>query len=109
MKTLAAGALLGFTLTTSMIPFFMVVVVGLYFLSLRRWDLLPRFVIGGVLGVAPMLIYNWVNFGSPLRLPMSLFPFNPVDDVYFSFEWANFTQKLYDYFSLVNWYIPVLW
>ena len=37
-----AGLLLGLTVTTSMLPFFMVILCALYFLSLRRWKLQPR-------------------------------------------------------------------
>jgi sugar lactone lactonase YvrE len=108
-RSVAAGVLLGLTLTTSMIPFFVVSVVGLYFLSFRRWNLVPWIVLGGLAGLAPMLAYNTINFGSPFTLPMSLFKFNPVDDVYFKFDSWNFFEKLYVYYSFTNWYGPVLW
>jgi len=43
LKAGGAGVLLGLTITTSMLPFFMGVVSVLYFLLLRRWQLLPVF------------------------------------------------------------------
>ncbi|HEV7472400.1 MAG TPA: hypothetical protein VGN90_00020, partial [Pyrinomonadaceae bacterium] len=43
LKAAGAGLLLGLTITTSMLPFFMVVVCALYFLCLRRLELLPIF------------------------------------------------------------------
>ncbi|MGE5140921.1 MAG: hypothetical protein ACM3JD_15755, partial [Rudaea sp.] len=64
-----AGVFLGLTVTTSMLPFFMALVVVLYFLSLRRWSLVPWLALGGLLGLAPLLAYDAINFGNPLALP----------------------------------------
>jgi DNA-binding beta-propeller fold protein YncE len=108
IRTILAGLLLGFTLTTSMIPFFMAIVVGIYFLSLKKWHLVPAMLISGVVGLLPMLLYNTINFGNPLTLPMSLYIHHPVDSVYFSFQWENFVEKLRVYSLWTYWYGPVL-
>jgi hypothetical protein len=41
-----AGAFLGLTVTTSMLPFFMAAILLLYFVALRRWNSLPYFILG---------------------------------------------------------------
>jgi len=43
LKSCAAGLLLGLTITTSMLPFFMVILCLLYFLLLRRWGCYQSF------------------------------------------------------------------
>src|SRR5262245_61084346 len=68
LKAGLAGLCLGLTVTTSMLLFFMVIVVGIYFLSLRRWRLVAPFLIGGFAGVIPLLFYNAVNFGNPFLM-----------------------------------------
>lgn len=109
IRALVGGLLLGLTLTTSMTLFFMAAVIGLYFLSLGRWKLLPSVLIGGFIGVIPMLFYNAVCFGNPFTLPMTLFIDAPDNNVFFSFDWTNFLDKLHVYFAFTNWYTPVLW
>src|SRR5213080_3054639 len=64
-----AGLLLGLTVTTSMLPFLMVLVVGAFFISLGKWTLLPPFVAGAIAGLAPLLVYDGINFGDPFLLP----------------------------------------
>ncbi|HKP93024.1 MAG TPA: hypothetical protein VJS88_03935, partial [Chthoniobacterales bacterium] len=63
------GLFLGLTLTTSMLPFFAVVVLALFFIASRRWNLLPAFFVGGLAGLAPLLLYNATCFGNPLLMP----------------------------------------
>jgi hypothetical protein len=106
------GFLLGMTITTSMTSFLMVVVFGIYFLSLRRWTLLIPFVLGGLAGVAPLLLYNAINFGNPFTLPaVAYLDSNPAfpRDIYFFLEWRNFTLRFQQYYDLITWYAPVLW
>ena len=100
------GALLGLTVTTSMLPFFMVVVVALYVVSLRRWKLLPFFLLGGLAGLLPLLIYNAICFGSPLLLPNFAGHYS---DTYFHPEWGNFLDKLAFYARMLTLYVPVFW
>jgi hypothetical protein len=101
-----AGALLGLTVTTSMLPFFMVVAVALYFVALRRWRLLPSFLFGGLLGLLPLLVYNTVCFGNPLLLPNVAGNYS---DTFFRLDWANFTGKLDFYARMLTLYAPVFW
>ena len=109
--SILAGFLLGMTVTTSMTFLFMVVVFGIYFLAMRRWRLLVPFLLGGVVGIAPMVFYNTVNFGNPLSFPAVLyFEITGVPpDVYFFLDWVNFKSKVVLYYQLITWYAPVLW
>src|SRR5207247_1979686 len=68
LRAVLGGVLLGLTLTTSMLHFFMVVVVGIYFLSLRRWKLFGPALIGGAIGLLPLLFYDAVNLGNRFLL-----------------------------------------
>jgi hypothetical protein len=64
-----AGLLLGLTLTTSVLPLLMVVVVALYLLIQRKWNVNALALLGLIAGVTPMLIYNASAFGNPILLP----------------------------------------
>lgn len=101
-----AGALLGLTVTTSMLPFPMTAVAGLYFLALRRWKLLPFFVAGGLAGLAPLLVYNAVCFGNPL-LPANVA--GDYADTFFKPSWENFKAKSIFYARMLTLYAPVFW
>jgi hypothetical protein len=105
-RAACAGALLGLTVTTSMLPFFMVVAVALYFVSLRRWRLLPSFLFGGLLGLLPLLVYNTVCFGNPLLLSNVAGNYS---DTFFRLDWTNFTGKLGFYARMLTLYAPVFW
>lgn len=105
------GLLLGLTITTSMLHFFMVCVVGIYFLSLKRWRLIWPLVVGGFASIFPMLIYNAICFGNPF-LPAAIANakftgYNP--EVFFFLDWDNFIGKIQAYFYLINTYCPVIW
>jgi hypothetical protein len=89
-----------------MLPFFMAGVVGLYFLSLRRWSLLRGFLPGLFLGLAPLFFYDMVNFGNPLALPNIAGNFS---DTLFNPTWKNFTAKIGFYANMVTLYVPILW
>lgn len=101
----AVGLFLGLTITTSMLTFFMAVLVGLYFLSLHRWKLVPAMLLGGLLGLLPLLIYDAVNFGNPLLLPNIA---GNYADTFFHLELKNFLNKLRFYSWMVAHYAPVL-
>lgn len=101
-----AGALLGLTVTTSMLPFFMAAVVASYFVALRRWKLLPAFVAGCLAGLAPLFAYNVVCFGNPLLLPNIAGNYS---DTFFRPEWTNFLGKLRFYGWMLTLYVPVFW
>lgn len=108
-----AGFLLGFTLTTSMLQLYMVLVFGAYFLLLRRWKLIVPFTVGGILGFGPSILYNVICFGDPFLFPLlahvKYAGYNYDAEVFVFFEWKNFTEKLWVYCVLVSRYLPVLW
>jgi hypothetical protein len=84
----------------------MVAAVGLYFLSLRRWELLPYLLAGGVAGLAPLLFYNWVNFGNPFLVANVAGEFS---DTFLILDWRNFVSKLAYYGKLITLYEPIFW
>ena len=89
-----------------MLPFFMVLVLVAYFVFLRQWRLLPAFVAGCIFGVAPLLIYDTVNFGNPFLLPNVAGKYS---DTYFHLDWSNFRDKLGFYAWFITTYVPVFW
>jgi hypothetical protein len=101
-----AGLLLGLTVTTSMLPFFMALAVALYFVTLRRWKLTAAFLLGGTLGLLPLLVYNSICFGNPLLLPNVAGNYS---DTFFRLDWTNFTAKLSFYAHMLTLYAPVFW
>jgi hypothetical protein len=104
--SLGAGLMLGLTLTTSMLPFFMVLLLGFYFLSMRQVGLLPFFLVGGLVGLAPLLIYDTINFGNPFTVPNLAGRFL---DTFFHLDWDNFVSKVEFYSTFVTLYVPVCW
>lgn len=107
-KALAAcaGLTLGLTVTTSMLPFFMAAAAAIYFLSMRRWRLLPAFALGGLAGLAPLLVYNAVCFGNPLLVPNLAGHYS---DTFFNPSLKNFLSKLGFYARMLTLYAPVFW
>ena len=109
---LLGGLMLGLTITTSMLPFLLVVVLaGFYVAShrsfaLRRWKSLAFFAIGFALGLLPLLIYNTICFGNPLLLPNIAGGYR---DTFFYFTTTNFSQKLGFYARMLTVYVPVFW
>lgn len=101
-----AGLLLGLTITTSMLPFLLTLVAAAYFLSLRRWALIVPFILGGVLGVAPLLIYNMVCFGNPLLVPNLAGNYS---DTFFRPTLSNLLSKVQFYSRMITLYVPVFW
>jgi hypothetical protein len=101
-----AGTFLGLTVTTSMLPFFMAAILLLYFLALRRWNSLPYFILGGLIGLTPLLAYNALCFGNPLLLPNIAGRYS---DTFFRLNWENFLSKLNFYLRMSTLYMPVIW
>lgn len=100
-----AGAFLGLTVTTSMLALWPAATLFLYLLSLRRWRLLPYLLLGGVAGLAPLLFYDWVNFGNPFRLPNVAGNYS---DTFFRPDASNFRARLGFYLTWTTTYTPVL-
>jgi len=115
LKATLAGLFLGLTISTSMLPFFMAAVVGVYFLSLQRWKLLLPLVTGGIMGTLPSLVYNAIIFGNPLLLPniggnkSRYAAGGDFSDTFFRLDWDNFLNKIDFYTKSITWYVPVLW
>lgn len=100
------GLLLGWTVTTSMLPFLMTCVVGLYVVSLRKWNLTLLLLAGGIAGISPLLIFNAVSFGNPFLnsymaggYPESMLRLNP----------ANSLDKARLYLAEISVYVPIAW
>jgi hypothetical protein len=102
----AVGLLLGITITTSMLPFFMACVVGAYVMSLRRWDLTLWTLIGGVVGLAPLLFFNTVSFGNPF---LTSYVAGGYPESYLHWDPHNSLQKLRFYFWQITLYVPIFW
>jgi hypothetical protein len=106
IKAGGAGLLLGLTITTSMLPFFMVVLLVLYFFWLRRWQLLPVFLVGLAAGLLPLFVYDAVSFANPFLLP-NVAGSSMFSDTFFHFDARNFGNKLAFYATSVVAYVPV--
>jgi hypothetical protein len=104
LKAAGAGLLLGLTITTSMLPFFMVVVCALYFICRRRFKLLPVFLVGLVAGLLPLFVYDAVSFGNPFLLPNIA---GHYADTYFHFYPTNFGNKVVFYARALISYAPI--
>ena len=105
LHALGAGLFLGLTVTTSMLAFWPALAVSLYFLSLGRLRLLPYLLLGGLAGLAPLLIYDAVSFGNPFLLPNVAGNYS---DTFLHLKWDNFTSKLGFYLKWAALYSPVL-
>ena len=106
LMSTAAGLLLGLTVTTSMLPFFMVLVCAIYFLSLRRVKLAPFFFAAMLVGLLPLFVYNARSFGSPFLLS-NVVSANQFPDTFFYFGAKNLGEKLVFYSSKIIVYVPV--
>jgi hypothetical protein len=102
----AVGLLLGVTITTSMLPFFMACVAGAYLVSLRRWDLTLWTLIGGVVGLAPLLFFNAVSFGNPF---LTSYVAGGYPESYLHWDLHNSVQKIRFYFWQITLYVPIVW
>ncbi len=101
---LAGGMLLGWVITTSMLPALMVGVALLYALFLKRPIHLAGLALGLLVGLAPLLVYDAINFGSPLTLPNIAGDYT---DTFFHFDADNFLSKLLFYATFVLQYTPL--
>jgi purine-cytosine permease-like protein len=101
-----AGLSLALTLVTSMLPLLMVVVLVAYFFTLRRRQLVIPFFIGGLVGLTPLLLYNFLCFGSPFLLPNLAGDYR---DTFFRLNPSDFIEKLRFYVRILTNYVPVFW
>ncbi|HMG74940.1 MAG TPA: hypothetical protein VK582_15675 [Pyrinomonadaceae bacterium] len=106
IQSACAGLLIGLAVTTSMLVFFMTIVCALYFLWLRRWKLIPFFLVAVVIGLLPLLIYDARSFGNPFLLP-NVASAQLFADTFFHFSAKNFGDKLVWYSTRLFFYAPV--
>jgi hypothetical protein len=101
-----AGMLLGLTLTTSMLPFFMVLVAGTFLISTNKWKISLVGLAGVLVGLTPMLIYNARSFGNPLLSPnlAGVYP-----DSFLHLNLQNSLAKIWFYTSEITLYDPIVW
>ena len=102
----AAGVLLGLTITTSMLPFFMVCVAGICLLWTNRWKVALAALTGALVGLAPMLIYNARSFGNPLLSPNLA---GDYPDSFLHLNLQNSISKAWLYTSEITLYDPIVW
>ena len=105
LMSVAAGFLLGLTVTTSMLPFFMVLVCAIYFLSLRQGKLIPFFLAAMLIGLLPLFIYDFQSFGNPFLLS-NVVSADQFPDTFFRFGANNLAGKLVFYSSMLVVYVP---
>jgi len=106
IQSAGAGLLLGLAVTTSILVFFMTIVCALYFLWLRRWRLIPFFLVAVIIGLLPLLIYDARSFGDPFLLP-NVAGAHLFADTFFHFSAKNFGDKLVWYLTMLFFYAPV--
>jgi len=102
----AAGVLLGATVTTSMLPFFMACVVGVYLASVSRWKVTLAALTGGLVGLAPLFLYNAKSFGNPL---LNSYSAGGYPESFLSLNLHNSIEKTWLYISEVTLYNPIAW
>ena len=105
-RAVGAGFLMGLAITTSMLPFFMVILCILYFLSLRRWRIMPVFFVSLLAGLLPLFIYDAVSFGNPFRLA-NMAGAAVFADTFWHFDPNNLGNKLVFYARALVSYVPV--
>lgn len=109
-KLILAGFFLALTITTSLLTLFMVFVIGVYFLSFRRWKEIPYFAVGAIAGLAPLLFYDAVSFGNPFFVPLAGYRAAGQETGFvLRLDWDNFIDKTNGYAKLITLYVPVFW
>lgn len=106
LASCCAGLLLGLTITTSMLVFFMACICALYFFSLRFWRLAPLFLCGALAGLTPLFIYDAVSFGNPFLLP-NVAGAGMFADTFFHLDARNFGDKVVLYSATLAAYVPI--
>ena len=101
-----SGVLIGLTLTTSMLPFLMACCLGLYLVSLRRWNLTAMALAGVIVGLVPLLIYDTICFGNPFLLANVAGGYS---DTFLQFRLSNLINKARFYLWEITSYVPVVW
>ena len=101
-----AGVLLGLTVTTSMLPFFMACVVAIYLVLINGWKVGLAAITGGAVGLAPLLFFNARAFGNPL---LNSYSAGGYPESVLSLNLHNSIGKVWLYISEVTLYDPIAW
>ena len=96
-SAIAAGVLLGFAITTSMLVVPLAVILILYSRE-RLWTLA-----GTLVGLLPLLVYDAIAFGNPLLVPNLA---GEYDETYLRLDLQNFAEKVVFYARLLLQYVP---
>ena len=102
----SCGLLLGLTVTTSMLPFLLACVIAIYVLWLRRWNLSAALLVGGLLGVAPLLVFNTISFGNPL---LNSYIVGGYPESMLHLDLHNSIEKAQLYLKEITYYVPIAW
>ncbi|HWN10798.1 MAG TPA: hypothetical protein VNO50_16280 [Pyrinomonadaceae bacterium] len=106
LVAVGAGVLLGLTITTSMLPFFMTCAVGGYLVWINRWKIRLAAIAGGLVGIAPLLYFNASAFGNPLLNSYSAGDYPPSS---LTLNLQNSIDKAWLYASEITLYDPIAW
>jgi hypothetical protein len=84
----------------------MACVVGLYVIWLRQWKLTGLLVLGGVVGIAPLLWFNSISFGNPF---LNSYMAGGYPESMLHLNWSNSLAKVRLYLTEISFYVPVVW
>jgi hypothetical protein len=84
----------------------MAIVCVLHFFWLRRWKLIPLFVVALLFGLLPLFVYDARSFGNPFLLS-NVAGAHLFADTFFRFSAKNFGDKLVWYSTMLTVYAPV--
>ncbi len=94
-RGILSGFFAGFAFTTSALAGLFLLPFIIALLWARRWRALLHFAIGGIIGILPLLIYDWAAFGNPFLLANSA---GRVSDTGSTLSLRRFGEKFLWYF-----------
>ncbi|MGB1557656.1 MAG: hypothetical protein ACPHCJ_07710 [Oceanococcaceae bacterium] len=101
-----AGLSYGWALSTSMLPAFALAPLCLYALISLPWKASLMGLLGILLGLLPLGVYNSLSFGQPWLMANVVGNFA---DTFWRFEASNLLDKLHFYARQSLLYAPILW
>jgi hypothetical protein len=104
--TAVAGFFLGLTVTTSMLPFFMACVLGVYLIWITGWQRAFAVILGGFAGITPLFVYNAKAFANPL---LNSYTAGGYPESFLHLNLYNFIAKTQLYVSEITLYDPLVW
>jgi len=89
-----------------MLPFFLACVIAIYVIWLRRWNLAAALLMGGLLGIAPLLVFNTISFGNPL---LNSYMVGGYPESMLRLDLHNSIEKAQLYLKEITYYVPIAW